>query len=96
MPVGIECEVLGRARLAGREIDLHVLVVEPEFFRHPQGTKRARPGDAVNLECHDRPYLRSCPAAPPVRKIFGFRNIDSTRAPPGERAMCRLPLGRHT
>jgi len=42
------------------------------------------------------PYLKSLPAASPARKIFGFRNIDSTSAPFGERAMWRLPLGRQT
>ena len=40
---------------------------------------------------------RSCrPSLSPVRKMFGFRNIDNTSAPFGDFAMCRLPLGRQT
>jgi MHS family proline/betaine transporter-like MFS transporter len=39
---------------------------------------------------------RSWPAASPARNLLGRRNIDSTSAPFGERAMWRLPLGRHT
>ena len=97
MPIGIECQVRGGARLAGREIDLQVLVIEAQLLGHPQGAKGARPRDAVDLERHRiSPYLRSRPTASPARKMFGFKNIDSTSAPPGERAMCRLPFGRHT
>ena len=97
MPVGIEREMRWCARLAGGEIDLHMLVIEPQLLGHPQGAKGARARYAVDLERHDLSfYRRSRPAASPARKIFGLRNIDSTSAPFGERAMCRLPLGRQT
>src|SRR5438105_1321126 len=96
MPVGIQRKVRWRARLAGREIDLDVLIVEPEFLRHPQDTRCPRAGDTVDFERHDCLYLKSRPVASPARKMFGFKNIDSTSAPSGERAMWRLPLGRHT
>src|SRR5204863_3437702 len=41
-------------------------------------------------------YRNWRPSFSPVRKMFGFRNIDRTSAPFGDLAMWRLPFGRQT
>src|SRR5205807_7300042 len=41
-------------------------------------------------------YRSFWPSAVPPRKMLGLRKTDSTRAPCGDLAMWRLPLGRQT
>src|SRR5215471_9750412 len=98
-PLGLSARYSERRGVAGGEVDLYVLVVEAELLRRPQDACGARARHAIDFQCHGRlpcDYLKPWPAASPARKMFGFRNIDSTSAPFGERAICRLPFGRHT
>jgi len=52
MPVGIEREMRRRPGFAGREVDLQMLVIEPQLLGHPQGAKGPRARYAMDLESH--------------------------------------------
>jgi hypothetical protein len=49
-PVRVDGEVVRLARASRPDLDRDVPVVEPKLLRHPQRTKCAGPGNAVNAQ----------------------------------------------
>src|SRR5439155_679234 len=82
MAVRVDLEKIGRAGLVPACADRHVLVIEPQLLRHPQGAKGARARDAIDLERHQLLLSRHSLVC---RAILAGRAQPAARIVPGPR-----------
>ena len=81
-PVGVDGEKLRRAGAGVADLDRIVLVIEPQFLRHPERAEGAGAGDAVNTQAGHRFSSVSLRGSGPEFPDFAASILDNRRAEP--------------